>query len=72
MDARKSVIDILKRQKYKELNVMHFFDYLNVTRNKNFKNVNKLGTAYVLCDLIGNEVVTRVDSPIGLTIRLNQ
>lgn len=71
LESRKSLLDLVRRQSYKEMNVRHFYDYLHISKNKNFKNVNRIGANYLICDLIGNEVLVKIDSPIGLTIKIN-
>lgn len=69
--TRKSLIDLLRRQKYKEINLKLFFDSLLIKKHKNFKTVNSLGVIYATCDLIGNDSIRIVKSPMGLTIKLN-
>lgn len=69
--TRKSLIDLLRRQKYKEINLKLFFDNLLIKKHKNFKTVNRLGVIYVICDLIGKESIRIVKSPMGLTIKIN-
>ena len=69
--TRKSLIDLLRRQKYKEINLKLFFDSLLIKKHKNFKTINRLGVIYASCDLIGNDSIRIVKSPIGLTIKLS-
>jgi serine/threonine-protein kinase 19 len=69
-DSRRSLLDILRRQKYKEMNIKLFFDFLLINKNKKFKSVNRIGADYVLCDLIGSDLIHTFDSPLGLHIRL--
>ncbi|CAF0716133.1 unnamed protein product [Brachionus calyciflorus] len=71
VETRKSLLDLLRRQKYKEINLRLFFNNLLIQKHKNFRSVNRLGAIYVLCDLIGNDLVRKIDSPMGIVIKLN-
>lgn len=70
VDARSSLMNILRKQKYKEMNTTHFYDLFLIDKSKSFRNVNKIGASYVLCDLIGNDLISKVHSPLGLHVRL--
>lgn len=65
-DARKSLVDVLKKKKYKEMS-------LDELKCRNMKHVQQLGVLYVLSDLIGSEQIVRVDSPLrnSFTFKLN-
>jgi hypothetical protein len=65
-DARKSLVDVLKKKRYKEMT-------LDELKCRNMKHVQLLGVFYVLSDLIGNERIARVDSPLrnSFTFKLN-
>lgn len=71
VETRKSLLDLLRRQKYKEINLRLFFNNLLIQKHRNFKTVNRLGAIYVLCDLIGNDLIRKIDSPMGVVIKLN-
>lgn len=68
--TRKSLLDLLRRQKYKEINLRSFFNNLLIQKHKNFKTINKIGAIYVVCDLIGNDLIRKIDSPMGIVIKL--
>lgn len=71
LESRKSLLDQLRRQKYKEINLRMFFNSLLIQKNKSFRNINRMGAIYVICDLIGSEEVRKIDSPMGIVIKLN-
>ena len=58
LDARRSVLNLIKKKRYNELNV----DEVNV---RNMKSVNQIGIVYILYDLIGKEAIRKVDSPLA-------
>ena len=61
IDARKSLIGLVKRKRYNELNV----DEIHA---RNIKAINKMGVVYLISDLIGKEVIRKVDSPLSIFV----
>ena len=64
-EARKLITFIISKKKYKEITI-------NELKDRNFKKLRILGILYHCYDLIGSDIVQRVESPMSLTIRLNR
>ena len=64
-DARKLITLIMSKKKFKEIT-------LNELKERNLKKLRLLGVLYHSYDLIGSDIVERVESPIDLVIRLKQ
>ena len=65
-EGRKLITFLLSKKKYREIS-------MNEIKDRNLKKLRILGILYHFYDLIGSDIVDRVDSPLGgLVIRLNR
>jgi hypothetical protein len=65
-EGRKLITFLLSKKKYREIS-------MNEIKDRNLKKLRLLGILYHFYDLIGSDIVDRVDSPLGgLVIRLNR
>lgn len=62
--ARKSLMNQLRRKKFKEMNIDELYQ-------RNSKNITQIGIVYLVADLLGKELVRRIDSPMGFVIKYN-
>ena len=72
VECRRKSLNMLRKQKYNELNVNVLFEKLVVDKNRNFKQLKQIGPIYLIGDLIGKEIVRKVISPMGIVIKLNE
>jgi serine/threonine-protein kinase 19 len=71
LECRRSFMNLIRKQKYTEININLFFDKLIVSKNKNFKHVRNIGAIYLISDMLGKETVRKVISPMGVVVKLN-
>ena len=64
-DARKSLLNVLKKKKYKEASLEELY-------KRDVKKINQIGLIYLISDLIGKEEICKMDSPMGFIIKLNE
>jgi hypothetical protein len=63
IEARKAIINILKKKKFNELPIEELY-------RRNNKKVCQIGIMFLVADLLGTESVRKVDSPMGFIIQL--
>ncbi len=63
-NARGSIRFVISKKKYKEMNIYEL-------KHRNLKKLKQLGLMYHLFDVIGNDMVKLVDSPMGIVLKLN-
>ncbi len=63
VEARRSVVNLLRKKKFKEIGVEELY-------KRSSKKISQIGVVYLICDLIGREVIRRIDSPMGFVVGL--
>jgi serine/threonine-protein kinase 19 len=63
VEARRSVVNVIRKKKFKEVGVDELY-------KRSSKKISQIGVIYLICDLIGREVIRRVDSPMGFVVGL--
>lgn len=72
VESRNAFMSIVRKQKYNEINVRHFFDKLVIGKNKTYKRaVAHLGAESIIAYQLGKQVVRKVDSPQGVFLKLS-
>jgi hypothetical protein len=61
LDARRKVIALLRKKRYREISVEELL-------KRNIKDLNEIGVPYLCFDLIGSEIVRKLDSPLDTVI----
>lgn len=63
IDARKLTMNLLRKKKFKEFSIEEMY-------KRNSKKISQIGVVYLVTDLIGKELVRKIDSPMGFVLRL--
>lgn len=63
IECRRNIVNVLRKKKFNEITIEELY-------KRSSKKISKIGVLYIVTDLLGSEVVRKIDSPMGFVVKL--